>query len=670
MAKSKFYSKDEAHFQWVTWGKSAQQKKAPSENVCLDGNDAAMAVPQHELHVSNDQCPVIDGLSVVQSLLSVEEADELVEEINKRDFTSQGFTQRRRVQQYSDIPPRNNSDGSTKEKEEERPIPGSLRRLMDRIAEQTGHWPQRVSVEEYSTQQTLKVTQYGYNGYNGILTSFETSAGESSCPCLSSSEQPETHGTGNCRCFVAYLPLLGSAVTHWNRPVRRHPTCFQLDSPQHWNDVRLDPQSLMIQTGDSLWNWRSRVSALPTKATSEAACQVSSSNGSFPLSNGTEHTNGDIQSPDNASGPLQHSTFFILKFSSLPPNEDPTGTSTGTADGQDDEEDVNGDGNNDGNIDYDAFGFMGKKETSICSLPMPPLEDVLTIIVTTSPIKSNPSTEVIEKTFESFTWAGDDFAVKCRKVIVCDGCRRMDDVDSSEKVSRRHVNIRQAMRNGIVSESQSENYDQFKATLRQLCADAAAGSDSSPFCNTFVEELDSRHGYGFALRHALRHCVTTPYVCVIQHDRTFMRRTPMLEAMRAMWRNRYIKYITVSMRSNLMYRDLFIGKYGKTYSEEYDEMILRLPELNLDAALYGPEGRSVEQMTCDNPKVLASIQSLVEKYKGSTQYQVHHDWVKVNPPADPNKHQLTLSPVSLLDHTESYMRRRCCEVGVTKVPII
>ena len=72
-----------------------------------------------------------------------------------------------------------------------------------------------------------------------------------------------------------------------------------------------------------------------------------------------------------------------------------------------------------------------------------------------------------------------------------------------------------------------------------------------------MEELSERHGYGFALRHALRHCVSTPYVCVIQHDRTFMRTTPIKETVEAMWNNSKVKYVGMSMRSNLTYGDIF-----------------------------------------------------------------------------------------------------------------
>ena len=71
----------------------------------------------------------------------------------------------------------------------------------------------------------------------------------------------------------------------------------------------------------------------------------------------------------------------------------------------------------------DTFGHVPSK-SSMRPSPMPPLPDILTIIVTTSPIKSNPSTELLEKVFDRFRFAGDAFCFQCRKIIVC-GTLRM-----------------------------------------------------------------------------------------------------------------------------------------------------------------------------------------------------------------------------------------------------
>lgn len=271
------------------------------------------------------------------------------------------------------------------------------------------------------------------------------------------------------------------------------------------------------------------------------------------------------------------------------------------------------------------------------SMEMPPLEDLLTILVTTSPIKSNPSTELLERVFDTFSHGGHDFAFMCRKIIICDGCRKRN-----ESTSKRHTNAKQAMRNGIVDENQFDNYVEFKKNLRYLCQDALP---DSPFFRSSVEELDERQGYGFALRHGLRELVKTPYVIVIQHDRTFMRPTPIVETVRAMWRHSNIKYVGMSMRSNLLYRDLFISQYGRSFMDEMASCILRPPELAVDPSMYGPESNSARRMDYgDNVKLRDNIAALMETYRGSQQYADHLEWMQTIGEKDSSKNQLSLTP--------------------------
>jgi len=269
--------------------------------------------------------------------------------------------------------------------------------------------------------------------------------------------------------------------------------------------------------------------------------------------------------------------------------------------------------------------------------PMPPMKDLLTIVVTTSPIQSHPSTELLERTFETFRLAGDEF-IKCHKVIVCDGCRV---VEHEKVVSKKHANDRQKLRSGIATLKQADNYLVFKQALKKICRDAP---EDSPFTNSEVEELESRHGYGFALRHALRHCVSTPYVCVIQHDRTFMRKTPVQETLHSMLMSQgHIKYVSMSMRSNLMYRDIFVSKYGRPAFDQMIPLILRPSELLLDASQYGPDSASTQSMKMETDKLTSNLQSNVQTYRGSSQYSLEQDWLKENP-VPSGKHQLSLTP--------------------------
>jgi hypothetical protein len=326
----------------------------------------------------------------------------------------------------------------------------------------------------------------------------------------------------------------------------------------------------------------------------------------------------------------------------------------------------------------------------------PSMPELVTILITTSPIKSHPSTDVIEQAMNTFLIGGGPiFACQCRKIIVCDGYRtrtndepkndeeeendnKNDDIDDGDvvrdsqdiknakditnqtdakrkngqsrdkvhRVSRRHCNDKQAMRNGIVTEEQAQNYCQYKQKLHQLCQNATNGS---VFANTQIVELSTRHGYGYAVRHVLRNTdhIQTPYVCVIQHDRTFMRPTPIMETLHAMWDNTNIKYVGFSMRSNLMYRDIYIAKYGK--GTEYDDMILYLPQLQVSSSQYGPDSASTNALSVNNERVQQNIYTLCETYLGSAQAAIERKVTPTtklspSPTTEENQHQMSLVP--------------------------
>jgi len=398
----------------------------------------------------------------------------------------------------------------------------------------------------------------------------------------------------------------------------------------------------------------------------------------------------------------------------------------------------------------------------------------LTIIVTTSPIKSNPSTELLEKTFDTFHYGGYDFAYKCPKVIICDGCRIKPDEEGDQDgheesintnsddgvtdggkiktnnnnaedttivtgqqkkqkytsiqsnntndekrkkqkpptVSRKYYNVKQSLRNGIATSTQAENYRLFKEKLKLKCQVASSSSSSldyttnpSPFQNTRVVELEQRHGYGFALKHALNHEVDTPYVCVIQHDRTFIRSAPISEVVQTMMNEhpsptqknginltthdgtakqsatttmQQVKYVGLSMRSNILYRDHFLSKYGREWYDQLLNMVLTPSELRLSAKEYGisydcnendfrdtksednplPSGNdSTYQMLQKFPflrsKVRENMIAIAQNYKRSMQHYSHIEMMKSrhspsidnrNTNGDDILHQLSLTP--------------------------
>jgi hypothetical protein len=309
----------------------------------------------------------------------------------------------------------------------------------------------------------------------------------------------------------------------------------------------------------------------------------------------------------------------------------------------------------------------GTGSSTFTKVQLPSMLDLVTILITTSPIKSHPSTDVIQQAMDTFyIGGGPSFAYGCTKIIVCDGYRTMmGDNDTTEHptntktqasprgvdtqhndhnitetnhannassindnqknkvnpVSRRHCNDKQSMRNGIVTEQQAQNYCEYKQRLHQLCQDAKSSPNhsNSVFANTRIVELSTRHGYGYAVRHVLQNTdyIQTPYVCVVQHDRTFMRPTPLLETLHAMWYHTHIKYVGFSMRSNLLYRDIYIAKYGTC--TKYESMVMYAPQLQVCSTQYGPNSVSTRGLVVQNEKVRQNIQTLTETYRGSAQ---------------------------------------------------
>ena len=147
----------------------------------------------------------------------------------------------------------------------------------------------------------------------------------------------------------------------------------------------------------------------------------------------------------------------------------------------------------------------------------PVLVDDVTVLLTTSPAPSHPSTALLERVVESFSLVPD--LMHARKIIVFDK-------------ERAHIQAagKCRYRSGRVDEGAKSRYEEYKAAVKVL-ADRAAGQ----WNRTELLELDEHQGFGFAVKQALDH-VHTSHVLVVQHDRTFMRPVALaavLETMRS-----------------------------------------------------------------------------------------------------------------------------------------
>lgn len=520
-------------------------------------------------------------LQIIPDYLTDQESQNILQDVyarNSDDFLWEGFDLRRRVLRFSLTQDNDDENNDANSNN----IPPTIKALMKRISERTdqsGENPIReVVIEEFPKNQ---ISQH-LNVAKSQATTFETAG--TSC---------------NPNCYVASLALTVSLIEYVNRPQRREVNCFELHPPsENHNTCWIIPKSaLVVKKRAFLFEWRSRIVKTATIV-----------NGNVKI------TPDQNQDSDNRVVLIKFYGLSKSLANSIVPS----------------------------NPNFGYVPSLQDKNEALRrrSAIMPKLEDLLTIIVTTSPVKSNPSTELLEKVFETFKKCGDNFAYKCRKIIVCDGCRQRD-----ECTTKKHTSDKQSMRNGIVTADQNHNYLNFKRNLKRLCQEFDESTISSPFCHTSVHELGVRQGYGFALRRALREYITTPYVIVIQHDRTFMRPTPIAETIRAMWYNSNIKYVGMSMRSNLMMRDHFIGQYGGSYSDEMLQCILRPPELLLDAKRFGPNSESTQNIDYGpkGRKLHGNLLALAETYKGSHQFIDNVEWLKASKiPED--KCQLSLTP--------------------------
>jgi hypothetical protein len=158
------------------------------------------------------------------------------------------------------------------------------------------------------------------------------------------------------------------------------------------------------------------------------------------------------------------------------------------------------------------------------------MSDKLTVVITTSPVASNPDTEMLEEVLATFSFAPG--LLDCPKVFVFDGVKIKDKAQ---------------YRQGQVTAEGQRNYEEYKARIRQL------SQEGGLFANSQMVECEERMGFGYALREAINQpgLITTPYVIVVQHDRTFMRSVDLNAVLRAMDAHEQLFYVGLPTSSVL-----------------------------------------------------------------------------------------------------------------------
>ena len=145
------------------------------------------------------------------------------------------------------------------------------------------------------------------------------------------------------------------------------------------------------------------------------------------------------------------------------------------------------------------------------------LRDRVTVIVTTSPIPSNPSYALLQATIKSFALCSNNALSQCRIIVACDGYTVAGDCvgpDASEKKGRGKRKAKYKW--GSVLQAGAEAYTEFIHGVKQAAQNAAF----LPCSRVEVMVLPSHHGFAGAVKEAAKQA-TTEFVLIVQHDWLF-----------------------------------------------------------------------------------------------------------------------------------------------------
>lgn len=142
----------------------------------------------------------------------------------------------------------------------------------------------------------------------------------------------------------------------------------------------------------------------------------------------------------------------------------------------------------------------------------------LTIVVQTSPVTSNPSTEVLSAMFASFGLVPG--LPRASKIVQLDGPQTQ------------------------LAQDRVDAYDEFEQRVRKLAA------QHTDFASTHVYRSKSFLFAAHNLKVAIDH-VVTPFMLVLQHDFVLVRPFDTAGLLRTMARNQAIKHVRLNARANV-----------------------------------------------------------------------------------------------------------------------
>ncbi len=174
--------------------------------------------------------PRINGLYEIPNVLSTEDADKLSNAIDNQhygEWCPEGFDRRNRVQRYSG-----------KEMEDH------FGWVFDKVIGARGDQPSTTLRRPLE----LVITEHTPSSCRSIVNTFEQ---RELCHCRQQQQQ-------QCHCYVAQLTLVNNAIYSIEKPVGRDLECWDLAEPA--TDILMEQNGVVIKMGESLWEWRGRIS--------------------------------------------------------------------------------------------------------------------------------------------------------------------------------------------------------------------------------------------------------------------------------------------------------------------------------------------------------------------------------------------------------------------------
>ena len=168
-------------------------------------------------------------------------------------------------------------------------------------------------------------------------------------------------------------------------------------------------------------------------------------------------------------------------------------------------------------ISFCTYGSAENKAAGANS-KKPSLRDQITLITSTSPVPSNPSTRIIKEGLESYLLIPE--LTDCPKIIICDAPR---------------TNL---------SGYRVENYNKFLENLSDLCK-----SGNPAFQNTTIIKCKEFSCLAGALEIAVAQ-VKTPYMLIHQHDFQLLKTIDLRGLLKTMDRIPNIKHVRLNKKVN------------------------------------------------------------------------------------------------------------------------